>query len=92
MGNDLHYIQTPNAVEETLGGLHHSTWVFLSNFYGREEKEEMDGMELDQSSLDTLKAISLTAKHCNNPLLVEDIHELMLAIKKYESITLVVRG
>lgn len=93
MGNDLHYIETPKEEKDrTLGSLHHSTWVFLTDFYGREEKEDVDGITLDKSNTDTLKTIFLTAEASNNSDLADDMRELIRAINKYESITLVVRG
>lgn len=93
MGNDLRYIRTPKEEKDPiLGGCHHSTWVFLTDFYGGEEKEDMDGITLDKSNTDTLRTILLTAEASGNSDLADDMRELIEAIKKYESITLVVRG
>lgn len=92
MGNDLYWKITPKPVEEEYNGLHMSTWYFLAEYMGAEEKENLDELVFDSSRLSHLCIMKLTAETCRHPQLIEDLTELIEAIKKYGSITLNVRG
>ena len=90
MGKDLYYMQTPKLEEEKYYDLEYSTWHFLANLWNIEVMD-VNGRILDKSDEPPLKIVMATAKSCNNERLAKDIEELINAINKMESITLVIR-
>lgn len=91
MGKDLYYMQTPKPVEETYHDLEYSTWHFLTDLWNQQDRMDLDGRVLDKSDIPPLKIVLTTAKSSNNEKLADDMEELINAINKMESITLVIR-
>jgi hypothetical protein len=92
MGNDLYWKPTPKPESEELQGLYMDTWYRLAEIFGR-ECDDLNGWELDKTDLDRLNLIWKTIKAMGTAGGFEtDLHELINAINKYDSITLVVRG
>jgi methyltransferase-like protein len=90
MGNDLYWKVTPKEPEEELNGVYYNTWYFLQELFGYEEKEDIAGRVLNKSNIPRLK--NMAAQNPTNDTLCEDVEELVAAIEKYNSITLVIRG
>jgi len=91
MGTDLYWKITPKPKEETYNGLSRATWQFLADYMDTGE-ENLDELIFDRNRLPHLGIIQLTAKASGNMDLSQDITDLINAIKKYDSITLNVRG
>lgn len=91
MGADLHYKQTPKETDAEEPMLHYSTWMFLKELFEKGEDRDMDGTIFNKDSIDMLAAIKLTARVSKNNDLEEDMAELISAIKKLDSITLIIK-
>lgn len=92
MGNDLYWKQTPKEPEEENNGLHYSTWHFLAELWNKEDRNDLAETVLTKKDIAELKTILITAKASNNKELAEDMQELIDAITKLDSVTLIIRG
>lgn len=92
MGNTLYWKITPKKTEEEYSGLYFSSWNFLSELWNKEYKEDLADTILTKENIPQLKTILITAKTSNNDELSEDISELIDAINKFDSITLIIKG
>jgi len=95
MGNDLYWKITPKPVEEETNGLYLSTWYFLQQLYGFEERDYLNGLKLTKDDLPKLEVALITADQSSSENMKElysDLAELINAIQKYNSITLEIHG
>lgn len=91
MGADLFWMKTPKPQDEEKYDLYYSTWHVLVELYKKEDKRELDGFILTTEDVGKLETLLITfeARARNNEY--RDIKELISAIEKHGSITLIVK-
>lgn len=100
MGNDLYWKITPKKKKEKLHLISYGTWHHLPLIWNKikddeyfvKEPDDLSGLKLTKKELPGLRKRYQNAFNLGNKTLAEDLDELIKAIEKYDSITLVISG
>jgi hypothetical protein len=92
MGNDLYWKKTPKPTQEETHGISYATWGRLSTIWDK-DMNDMSGIELDKTDIPELRMIQRTASAIGGESEFEtEINEIIEGIKKFDSITFIIRG